>query len=119
MKKNLKSSLFNFVFALIAVSFMLSLQGCTTDGGCDGTIFVNDSTEDIIVSASSVSQVQFETFIFGPGEEVEVCGNDTDSIDANYEWPNGDTANLGLTNSAADLCIFLLENHTAISGDCI
>lgn len=92
------------------------LIGCG-GGGCDGTIFVNQSTtESVTVSANSLSGISFDTFTLAPGEQKKVCGDDTKDILGDYTWPNGDTASLGQTNSSGDICIFLTTSHTAISG---
>lgn len=117
-KPNVKSFLFILLFG-ICLPFLLFTASCGGGDGCGGTIFVNQSGELVIVSASSTSGIQFDTFTLEDDEETKVCGNDTDGITADYEWPNADTASLGQTNSAADICIYLLSNHSATSGTCI
>jgi len=117
-KLSVKSFLI-FLFISITVPLGLFIASCGSSISCNGTIFVNLSGELVIVSASSASEIEFDTFLLENDEEEIVCGNDTDSITADYEWPNGDTASLGQTNSAADICIFLLSDHTASSGVCL
>lgn len=102
----------------LGVPLFLSTLGC---GGssCGGTTFVNESSETVTVSADSTSGISFSTFTLEAGEEKKVCGDDVNTINATYEWPDGDTANLGLTFSGGDFCIFLSEAHTASSGNCL
>lgn len=104
----------------IAVGALLivSLSGCGGGGSCDGTTFVNESGETVTVSASSTSGIQFSTFTLAPGDSRKVCGDDVNGIGGDYEWPDGDTAQLGLTWSGGNFCIYLLSNHTAESGNC-
>lgn len=112
------TKLFSFLLVLTVSGFLLA--GTTGCGGsaCDGTIFVNESTtEDVVVSANALSGVQFDTFTLGPDEQQKVCGDDNEDILGDYEWEDGDTANLGQTCSSCDICIFLEADHTATSGD--
>ena len=93
--------------------------GCGGGGSCDGTTFVNQSGETVSVSANSLSGIQFDSFTLADGEERKVCGDDTNDIVGDYEWPDGETASEGLTFSGGDFCIYLLSDRSVESGNCI
>ncbi len=120
MKKSacVVSVLTALVVVLVGVLFLLQTSGCGSGGGCGGTTFVNESGETVIVSANTLSGIQFDTFTLADGASNKVCGNDTDDIMGDYEWPDGDTYSKGLTWSGGDFCIYLLTDHTATTGNC-
>jgi len=109
------SSLF---LLIICALIFINVSSCGGGSSCGGTTFVNQSSEAVTVSASATSGIQFSTFTLQPGEEKKICGDDTNGIGGDYAWPDGDTAQLGLTWSGGDFCIYLLSDHSADSGNC-
>lgn len=115
MNRHIRGTSILFAFWIV----VLGASACGGGDGCGGTTFVNESGETATVSANSLSGIQFDTFTLADGAEKKICGDDTNDILADYTWPGGDTASLGLTWSGGDFCIYLSSVHTAESGNCL
>lgn len=120
MIKSIRLPLLLLIVSIATLGTLLFLNTLGCGGSsCGGTTFVNQSSETVTVSADSFSGISFTTFTLAAGEEKKICGDDTNTISADFEWPNGDTANFGQTNSGGDACIYLSAAHTASGGTCL
>lgn len=90
---------YRLAFVPICICLPLCLLGCGggDDGGCTGSTFVNQSSQNVTVSANALSGISFSTFTLTPNASSTVCGNDTDDIMADVEWADGTTASKGTT----------------------
>ncbi len=117
-----KAQYLSFVATAAALLAGLSLSGisagCSGGSSCDGTTFVNESSETVTVSANSLSGIQFDSFTLDAGEQATVCGDDAEDIMGDYEWPDGDTDSRGTTCSSCGTCIYLLSDHTSETETC-
>lgn len=88
----------------VVVCLLCLIQACggSGDSGCAGSTFVNQSSQNVTVSANALSGISFSTFTLSSNASNKVCGNDTDDIMADVEWADGTTASKGVTWSGWD-----------------
>lgn len=93
------------------------IQGCgsSSDGGCGGSTFVNQSSQNVTVSANTLSGISFSTFTLAPSASSKVCGNDTDDIMADVTWADGATESKGTTWSGWD-GFFCITSSQVLTG---
>lgn len=108
-----------FLVGIVSLPFFFNQIGCGS-GGCDGTIFINQSTTESVTvadgSAGASTHVQFSTFTLAAGEKKKICGDDAKQIIGSYSWSNGDTASKGVTCSSCDSCIFMTSSHSTTTA---
>lgn len=105
------------VFIPIVVCLLFCIQGCggSGDSACGGSTFVNQSTQNVTVSANALSGISFSSFTLSPNASNKVCGNDTDDIMADVTWADGTTASKGVTWSGWD-GFFCITSTQVLTG---
>lgn len=105
------------VFVLLGICLLLCAQGCGSGGdGCDGSTFVNQSTQNVTVSKNSLSGISFTAFTLEPDGSNQVCGNDTDDIMADVEWADGTTESKGTTWSGSNGYFCITSSYQILTG---
>lgn len=105
------------LFTLLGTYILMCAQACGGGGGgCEGSTFVNQSTQSVTVSANSLSGIAFSSFTLAAGASNKICGNDTDDIMADVAWADGTTGNKGQTWSGWDGYFCITSSHQILTG---